>query len=418
MSLKNDLSGMRQRLFDFAARFEQQTAPSSGRAEQAEGPSWWGQAIGTLRDLFTRDVTHQALKDLVRREIRQTFHFFTRQIDFGGLRRLPWYQRYPGVVWAVFQAMAYRLSPPRRIVFALAIFAFVLGLIPHFNVRTEEVGGSLVIREGAGRGWWFFSVVLLVILLLMELRDKLDLKGDLEIAREIQFGLVPLGPYHRNDFEIRCTMRPANTVGGDYVDLIELDQNRTAIVVGDVSGKGMPAALLMALLQGSLRTLITAELRGPDLIARLNDHLCSEMPRGRLITLFYGELDTESGELWYVNAGHNAPFLIRTDGRYERLDASSMVLGVMNEASFLSCQTHLNPADHLILFTDGIPEAFDGADAEYGEERLRDFLLRNRSLPQEDLFRELLDDVMAFCGDALPRDDMTLMSIVRKASAS
>ena len=117
-------------------------------------------------------------------------------------------------------------------------------------------------------------------------------------------------------------MRPANTVGGDYFDVIELDERRLAITVGDVAGKGMPAALLMALLQGSLRTLITAGLRGPELIGKLNDHLCANIPSNRLVTLFYAEYDTASGELEYVNAGHNAPFVLRADGTLQRLDAT------------------------------------------------------------------------------------------------
>ena len=128
---------------------------------------------------------------------------------------------------------------------------------------------------------------------VLELRDKLALKGDLEIARQIQFGLLPFEPFHRNGTSICAAMRPANTVGGDYFDIIDLgDGPRLAVVMGDVAGKGMPAALLMALLQGSLRTLLERRLaRRPTLIAKLNAHLYANIPSNRLVTLFYGELD-------------------------------------------------------------------------------------------------------------------------------
>src|SRR5262249_41098380 len=146
---------------------------------------------------------------------------------------------------------------------------------------------------------------LLLVLLVLELRDKLALKGDLEIARQIQFGLLPFDPVERDGVAIRASMRPANTVGGDYFDVVDLEGGTFAVVVGDVAGKGMPAALLMALLQGSLRTLVTAGLRGGELIRKLNTHLCAHIPSNRLITLFYGEVDGRRGRLVYVNAGHN-----------------------------------------------------------------------------------------------------------------
>ena len=132
---------------------------------------------------------------------------------------------------------------------------------------------------------------------MLELRDKLSLKGDLEIARQIQFGLLPFEPWDKDGVRIATAMRPANTVGGDYFDVIELGAGRLAVAVGDVAGKGMPAALLMALLQGSLRTLVSAGLRGAELMAKLNAHLCANIPSNRLITLLYAELDPETGQL-------------------------------------------------------------------------------------------------------------------------
>jgi hypothetical protein len=155
------------------------------------------------------------------------------------------------------------------------------------------------------------AATLLFVLLTLELRDKLSLKGDLEIARKIQFGLLPFEPWQSGSLSALASMQTANTVGGDYFDLIELGEGRMAVVIGDVAGKGMPAALLMALLQGSLRTLVTAGFRGAELIGRLNQHLAANIPRNRLVTLFYAEVDPAGGPLSYVNAGHNPPLIAR-----------------------------------------------------------------------------------------------------------
>jgi len=410
MALKDDFNNLGRRLADFSARFDEQTTRKLRQAKRSRESGPFQSAYWTVYDLFTRDVTREGLRDLIKRETTDTVRFFTREIDFAGLRSLPWYQRYPATAWQVFVAMAYRLSPPRRIAFAVALIAFILGWIQLMSFSARDGDGSIRLFP-EGSGWWLLSIVLLVLLLLMELRDKLDLKGDLEIAREIQFGLVPARPYQRDRFVMHYFMRPANTVGGDYYDIIELDERRVALVMGDVAGKGMPAALLMALLQGSLRTLITAGLRGPELMSRLNDYLCDNIPDNRLVTLFYGELDTVTGELQYVNAGHNAPYLIYGDQSIKRLTSTAMVLGFTRDCAFEVGSAELTPGARAVLFTDGIVEAFNTADEEYGETRLERCLGRSARLRHMPFIRALIDDVLAFCGESRPGDDITVLTI-------
>jgi len=183
--------------------------------------------------------------------------------------------------------------------------------------------------------------------------------------------------------------------------------------VGDVSGKGMPAALLMALLQGSLRTLVTAGFRGAALISKLNEYLSASIPQNSLVTLFYGELDTAAGLLSYVNAGHNAPFLLRSNQQMDRLHSTSMVLGIFKEVAFQSVELQIQPGDNLFLFTDGISEAFNEKGDEYGEDRLATFLLKRGQSPSADFIQSLFSDVVRFCGSAKPTDDMTLMWVAR-----
>jgi len=414
MTLKTELSTFRQRLSDFASHFEDGAGDSETRRPSARKTRTGASAFSGLRDLFTQGATREDFRDLVRRDARDAWRFYMRGIDLESLRALPWHRRYPVMCWKVFVSLANRMSPARRIAFAGATFVFLLAWIQ-----------LLVFAAGASDDsyfswavWLFIAFATLFLLLLIELRDKLDLKGDLEIAREIQFGLVPPGPYFRNAMGIHCYMRPANTVGGDYYDIIELEDNRIGLVVGDVAGKGMPAALLMALLQGSLRTLLAAGHRGADLVAKLNVYLCSNIPSNSLVTLFYAELDTVDGDLHYVNAGHNAPFMIRAGQVIERLPATALVLGIDPNSVFETGVTRIGPRDRLILFTDGITEAFNRQEEEYGEERLVAFLRGHAAGDPVSVIRELIDELLEFCGAERIRDDITLMLVVREPEAT
>jgi sigma-B regulation protein RsbU (phosphoserine phosphatase) len=344
----------------------------------------------------------------VQQETRDTYRFFTREIDFDALRPRPWYERYPIAVWKVFQAMAYRLNPARRLLFAAAVPMALLGWWGY--LMASLANGWLAHPMFL---WVLIAATLLFALLILELKDKLTLKGDLEIARQIQFGLLPFAPYSQDGVAIRAAMRPANTVGGDYFDLIELGERRLGIVIGDVAGKGMPAALLMALLQGSLRTLLTAGLRGPDLIAKLNGHLHANIPSNRLVTLFYAEMDLATGEVRYVNGGHNPPFLLRADGGLERLPATAVALGIVPNLEPEELRLTLAHGDRLFLYTDGITEAFNAADEEFGEERLEALLDLSRGEAAPGLIEAVQGGVLRFCAGEPPRDDMTLMVIDR-----
>jgi sigma-B regulation protein RsbU (phosphoserine phosphatase) len=244
-----------------------------------------------------------------------------------------------------------------------------------------------------------------------------DMKGDLETARKIQFDLVPGEIFRKSDVMVQARMRPAKIVGGDFYDFIELDERRFAFIVGDVTGKGLPAAMLMASALGSVRALSSAGLRGRELIAALNRHVCTTNTSGdRLVTLFYGELDTTSGEMTYVNAGHNPPILLYSDGHLDRFESTAMILGVMADAMVESRAVEIKVGDRLLLFTDGFPEAFNKRNKEYGEERLTDSFVRVRTLQPSLVVEHLIADVVGFCGSVQQGDDMTLMLVERQPS--
>jgi phosphoserine phosphatase RsbU/P len=404
------MSDLRDRYDRFAESFSDHVRRATQSRTHATQDDYW-QAV---QELFTRGVTSQGLRDLVQYETRETYNFFTRELDLSDLKGRPWYERHPITAWRVFEAMAYRLNPARRILFAAAVPLLLLGWWVYL-VHTVARGGVFGIFFGmvTWEGLQVTSATLLFFLLLLELRDKLGLKSDLEVARQIQFGLLPFEPFARDGISIVSAMRPANTVGGDYFDVVELGQGRVAVVIGDVAGKGMPAALLMALLQGSLRTLLTAGLRGADVIAKLNAHLFTNIPSNRLVTLFYAELDPSNGRLSYVNAGHNPPCVVRPDGAIERLPATGLALGVLAETEYGVSDVELSGGDRILLYTDGVTEAENTLGEEYGEDRVIAFLQTHGTDTDRALLDGLVANVLLYGGPVRPRDDMTLMVVGR-----
>ncbi len=390
----------RSRFERLSARFGPKT-----RAAPALEESYWQ----NVRELFTRDLTQEGLRELLNQEAQETFRFFTREVPLDDLQGRPWHVRGPKAAWRTFLARAYRLSPWRRILFAVAVPLLAVGWLNYaFHMLGEDSFNFPPLLLVGGTALFF--------LLALELRDKLSLKGDLEVARQIQFGLLPFEPFSQDGFEIRTAMRPANTVGGDYFDLVEIGPGRLAVVVGDVAGKGMPAALLMALLQGSLRTLLVAGFRGEELVDKLNAHLCTNIPPNRLVTFFYGELETATGAFTYVNAGHNPPYLLAAGAPAQTLASTGPALGVLEVAAFAAQRIRLGAGDRLFLYTDGVTEAENAKDEEYGADRLLAYLAAHRSEGGAELVEGVIQDVLAFCGATRTRDDMTLMCLSRAAA--
>ncbi len=201
------------------------------------------------------------------------------------------------------------------------------------------------------------SLVLVNLLVLLEVAERLSLKGELEVAREIQLALLPRGTHTTHDVEISGFTKPANTVGGDFYDVLPQADGRIVLTLGDVAGKGSPAALLMALLLAAFRTLVEERLEPAALVARLNVQICRHSPASRFITLVYAVYDPTTGRLTYVNAGQNPPLIRRRDGRFDRLSGTGIALGLFEHAEYGAAETTLEPGDTLVFYSDGITEA-------------------------------------------------------------
>lgn len=242
-----------------------------------------------------------------------------------------------------------------------------------------------------------------------EVAKRERMTREIEIAREVQFTLLPQTPPSIPGLDLGGHCRPAAGIGGDYYDFIPLEGERAiGLAIGDIAGKGIPAALLMAGLQAALRGQALVGSRDlARLMTNINKLVFESSPANRYATFFYGEY--RNGVFAYVNAGHNAPVLLRRDGRLERLETGGPVIGLMDIAPFTEGTIDIRPGDVLLGFTDGISECMNPADEEWGEDRLIPVLRGGRDLAARDLVARIMTEADRFAAGAKQHDDMTLI---------
>jgi phosphoserine phosphatase RsbU/P len=372
--------------------------------------------------VYTRDVSAEDLQRLFTRDTPDAYRFFARRGDDDRFAGLPWWQRVPARVRAFFIAFTLRLPPARRVLYLGSLVIALVGLIRLFRgfAAVDIPFGLPFIRIATLMPVWtegtfalIVSLILLNLLVLLEVADRLSLKGELEVAREIQLAMLPRGTYHAGDAEICGVTRPANTVGGDFYDVLTLPDGRLILTLGDVSGKGSPAALLMALLLAVLRTLADEGLAPPALVERLNTQICRHSPASRFITLFFGVYTPASGALTYVNAGQNPPLLRRRDGRFDRLGATGVALGMFEGSRFEAVETQVAPGELLVLYSDGITEAEDPQGTPFDEAGLERVLERDLTASASDIGTRVLKAVEAHARDSRFNDDLTILVLKR-----
>ncbi len=315
------------------------------------------------------------------------------------------------VVKEFFWAVLEKLSPARRV---LLLAALVMLAIPHGGFSYNGEGGKVYSVEFDLHFW---SGLFLFLLLMLEIADRVVMKRDLQIAREIQTWLLPGAPPQIPGISVAYTTRPANTVAGDYSDVFlrpgkTNEENRVVFAVADVAGKSIPAAMLMATFQASLKTLSTAQVALPELVANMNKYACSNSQGGlRFTTAFLAEYDAARRIFYYINAGHNNPILRRANGLIERLDVGGLPLGIQPEASYEAASVALSPGDWLIIFTDGLVEAVNARDEEFDEPRLLSALEAGKSTAPKELLDRLMCDLDLFVGSTPQHDDVTCLLI-------
>ncbi|HUG53414.1 MAG TPA: SpoIIE family protein phosphatase [Vicinamibacteria bacterium] len=247
--------------------------------------------------------------------------------------------------------------------------------------------------------------------LLEESLEKRRLEKEMEMAAEIQRGLLPDGAPTLAGYGLVGANRPCLTVGGDYYDFVLL-QGHLLMALGDVSGKGAGAALLMAVLRAAVRGL-WGEAAVAEAVSRINSTVCQNVTSGKYVTFFMARLDPENGRVCYVNAGHNPPLLVRRDGSVETLTEGGMVLGLFDSIPYAEGAAELRPGDTLLIFSDGVTETFSASGDEFGEERLAEVAVRGRGLDAAGLQAQILREVDLFAIGTKATDDRTIIVLKR-----
>jgi sigma-B regulation protein RsbU (phosphoserine phosphatase) len=252
--------------------------------------------------------------------------------------------------------------------------------------------------------------------LFQETLEKQRLEEELNVARQIQKNLLPKKLPTLPGYDIHAINISSKQVGGDYYDVIQLNENKFAIAIGDVSGKSVPAALLMANLQSALRVMIKQAISLSKIVSNINDLIYDNTDPDKYITFFMGILDTQQNNFEYVNAGHNPPFLWRKNGEIESLDVGGIILGMMPDYFYQSAIIGFAKEDMLITYTDGVNEAIDPNDPieeEFGEERLKNVIKNNGQGMAKDLIDAVLENISKFTKNNLDSDDVTMLTLKR-----
>ena len=373
--------------------------PPSGTAERIRGgklSGFWqriseGRRIDELWSQFSADA-------------RASYGFYTKEADAEELTNRRGRPRFWQICKILFWSLVMKLTPARRVLVIIACaFLFASG------VQFKWKGGEFDFN------FTFVSVLILLLLLSLELADKVTMKRDLEIAREIQTWLVPSKAPEVDGADIAFASRPQNSVAGDYYDAFypsarPEEKGKLLLVVADVAGKSIPAALLMATLQASLRTIAGEGTPLEELVVRLNRYASAHSLDGRrFTTAVLAEYDPATRQLAYVNAGHNPPILRRAGGETEKLEAGGLPLGIDGSATFDTAAMELRPGDALIFYTDGVIEAFNDKSEEFGNDR---WLNAIRALPDwgaQESLEFLMKPVDAFVGFTRQSDDITCL---------
>lgn len=343
-----------------------------------------------------------------RTEARSSYQLYSKDVDATRVAGVPRRKHFLNIVGQFFWAILEKLTPARRV---LLLVALVLLLFPGGGYNAGENG------EVRSLDLHFYGGLLMLVILLLEVGDRVVMKRDLQIAKEIQGWLLPANPPTVPGLDIAFATRPANTVAGDYYDVFPRpgsgSQGETVLIaIADVAGKSIPAAILMATFQASLKTLSSTPGSLTELVGRMNRYACTNSQNGRrFTTAFIADYDPATHTLTYVNAGHNNPILRRQSGLIERLTTGGVPLGILQDAPYESGTVTLQRGDWLAIFTDGVVEAENTAEQEYGEERFIAMLHSGVMLTPAALLNSVMTDLDRFAGGAPQHDDVTCMLI-------
>ncbi len=352
-----------------------------------------------FRETLKSDFRQEDFTKNIKRDWEEVVEFFMTEERREELREMNWFKKLFLVPFWLFKAMYLHLTPARRILLLIAV------VISFVNIQGRV--GDTSVSNGH-----IFGVLLLLFILLLELKDKILARDELEAGRAVQTALMPDEHPRFAGWDIWIHTSPANDVGGDLVDYITIEEGRLGLSLGDVAGKGLGAALFMAKLQSTLRALAPGRQSIPWLGAQLSSIFDRDGLPNRFASLVYLEVTQDSGEVSVLNAGHMPPLHIR-GGEITEMPRGGPALGIVKHSSFEEQRVDLQKDDILLVYSDGLTEAQNASGDFFGDERLRRLLTRVQGLDATRTGTHILERIQKFAGDMRQHDDLSLMILKR-----
>ncbi len=356
-----------------------------------------------IRKTIWDDLHREDFGKTIRRDFDDLFEFFIDKETQKRLASKGRIKRFFATAFQLFRMLILRLNPTRRILLVLSLILVFAG------DSTIQAGSSNVSFH-----YSIFGFILILLILMLELKDKLLARSELEAGRAVQTALMPKKNPVLSGWSVWLFSRPATDVGGDLVDSIPLSNNRLGIALGDIAGKGLGAALLMSKLQSTLRALAPYFTSLTELGTRLNEIFCRDSIPSRFATLAYLEISSDSGAIRLLNAGHLPPLIMRHK-EIEHLQRVAPALGIVPHAEFVEQRIELNSNEIIIIYSDGLTEAQNRHGDFFGDDRFHRLVRTLISGSCEEIGKRLIADVDRFVGDAHPSDDLSLVILKRES---
>jgi len=358
-------------------------------------------AMNNQKQKFSRtiwdDFRRGDLKRTLRKDLKEIYSFYLDDETKQRLKTMSRFRRWIYMVFWLLKSLILKLTPARRVLLVLSLITF---FVSHSNIGNDNINTS--------NNLIFLGFLGLLIILALELKDKLLAQDELAAGRAVQFALMPEKNPKLSGWDLWLFTQPANEVGGDLVDYIKFRDNNLGLVLGDVAGKGLGAALYMAKMQASIRALAPGYKSLAELGAHLNEIFYEDKLSNRFVSLIYLLLEPDSGQVRFVNAGHLPPIHIRSSSCKE-LPRGDPALGIKSNSNYNEQRLKLNQNEMLLLYSDGLTEARNEQGEFFGENRFLRLVNQLSGLSVESAGKKLINEVDKFVGEARPNDDLSLI---------
>ena len=342
-------------------------------------------------------------KRTLRQDLKDIYQFYLDRETRTRLASMGRFKRGMVMIFWFMKSLFLKLNPVRRILLLIAFWTFFL-----FNVTIGDNSLDFILNSKL----LGFTIILLI--LALELKDKLLAHDELAVGRKVQMALMPEKNPKIAGWEVWLFTRPANEVGGDLVDYIHMKNDRLGLVIGDIAGKGLGAALFMSKLQASIRALAPTAKSLSELGSQMNDIFYRDGQPNRFATMLYLEINPRTNQIQFLNAGHNPPIIL-SNNKIRELDQGAPALGLMSTTNYAKQSITLNTGNVILFYSDGLTEARDTKDEFFGLQRLCELLKKNSKFSAEIIGNRLLTGVEQFIGDARPHDDLSMIVLKRIA---